>query len=200
VRQDKHFSVTPVYLSSLKNPNTAPQDQLRATVVPGQIERSGSIFEVVLDKKLPNDGTRFSQVSDFLQAYGPNLGLTLVVDETLNSSVLEACLCISSDLREQQIGMLFPGHRYLSCTLPRVMEEFRMIGPADIRRKIVTRSLSRTCRSRTVRMHTLAVHENDFIPWAGQCFYHVRASQSYIERSSSIVSLFKELENIRIDA
>jgi hypothetical protein len=30
--------------------------------------------------------------------------------------------------------------------------------------------------------------------------YHVRASRSYIERSSSIVSLFRELENIRIDA
>jgi hypothetical protein len=64
VRQDKHFSVTPVYLSSLKNPNTALQDQVRATVVLGQIERSGSIFEVVVDKKLPNDGTRFSQAVD----------------------------------------------------------------------------------------------------------------------------------------
>jgi hypothetical protein len=31
-------------------------------------------------------------------------------------------------------------------------------------------------------------------------FYHVRASWSWIERSSNIVSLFKELENIRIDA
>jgi hypothetical protein len=30
--------------------------------------------------------------------------------------------------------------------------------------------------------------------------YHVRASQSYIERSSNIISLFKELENIRIEA
>jgi hypothetical protein len=30
--------------------------------------------------------------------------------------------------------------------------------------------------------------------------YHVRASWSCIERSSNIVSLFKELENIRINA
>jgi hypothetical protein len=30
--------------------------------------------------------------------------------------------------------------------------------------------------------------------------YHVRASRSYIERNSSIVSLFKELAKIRIDA
>jgi hypothetical protein len=34
----------------------------------------------------------------------------------------------------------------------------------------------------------------------GYYLYHVRASQSCIERSSNIVSLFKELENIRIDA
>jgi hypothetical protein len=32
------------------------------------------------------------------------------------------------------------------------------------------------------------------------CSYHVRASRSYIERSSDIVNLFEELENIRINA
>ncbi|KAH8745734.1 hypothetical protein BGZ57DRAFT_918328 [Hyaloscypha finlandica] len=159
-----------VYSSSLKDPTTSPQDQLRATVVPGQIERRGSIFEVVVDKRAPKFDSRLNHVSEFLQAYGPNLGLTLVVDETLASNVLEAYLFISRHPRDQQMGPLFPDHRYLSWTTPSFLNEVRMIGPADIRRKIVFRSQSPICASKTASMHALSVYDNRFVPWTGPCF------------------------------
>jgi hypothetical protein len=159
-----------VYLSSLKDPTTAPQDQLRATIVPGQIERGGTIYEVVVDRKVTKIAPRLSQVSDFLQIYGPSLELVLIVDETLASNVLEAYILISSSSRDQQTRVVFPEHPYLPRTTPRFKDFLRMIGPADIRRKIVFHGLSSICNSQLVNINALSAHEHGFIPWVGRCF------------------------------
>jgi hypothetical protein len=124
---------------------------------------------MVVDKKLPKVDERLGRVSEFSQAYGPNLGLTLVVDETLASNVLEAYLFISSDPREQHMELRFPDQRYQRRTLPKCVEEFRMLGPADIRRKIVLHSLSPICNSRIWCMHAFSIFENGFVPWTGPC-------------------------------
>jgi len=159
-----------VYSSSLKNPTTAPQDQLRGSVVSGQIERNGSIFQMVVDKKFPEVYERLDQVSEFLRAYGSNLRLTLVVDETLASTVLEAYLFISSDPSDQHMEMRFPSQRYQPRTLPNCVEELRMIGPATIREKILGLQPLYPCRQRTLSMSTFSVYENGLVPWTGTCF------------------------------
>ncbi|RFU30944.1 hypothetical protein B7463_g5391, partial [Scytalidium lignicola] len=154
-----------VYLSSLKNPTTSPQDQLRATVIPGQIERGGLIYESVVDKRLPESSGSLTEISDFLQAYGSNLGLKLVVEETLTSKVLEAYLLISNDPHKQPLEALSGSPYSSSPTSP--IEASRMIGPADIRQKILLRLLAPTFDSKKVCLRVLSVYEDGSIEWTG---------------------------------
>lgn len=85
--------------------------------------------------------------------------LTLIVEETLASEILEAYLFVICD----------PDHK----AYPRgsLKSDPEIIGPTDIRRKIVNFSFSPACISRKVSMRaSSAFLKHCWVDWTGRCF------------------------------
>ncbi|PMD18087.1 hypothetical protein NA56DRAFT_648244 [Hyaloscypha hepaticicola] len=159
-----------VYLAAIANPNTAPCEQLRAVVVAGQIERNGFTYESVIDAKFQKETTTIHnlQSSAFLQAYGHDMSLRLVVEETLASRVLEAAFLISAHPTHQSSRVNFHVNSQSNSTATNLLAEGGILGPSEIRRKIIRWSFATPCASRMISTRTV-LPSMDMVTWSGPC-------------------------------
>ncbi|KFY82595.1 hypothetical protein V498_08536 [Pseudogymnoascus sp. VKM F-4517 (FW-2822)] len=154
-----------VYLPSLKNPATSPQEQLRAIVVAGHIEWDTKLYTRVIDGV-----TRTSSVvpdglaSTVVQTYGANLELELVVEETFTSDALVANLWILSKLLHSPQHISYHADHVATPSHSSREHDF---GASSIRSAIISSVASYDCMSEVVEVH--AVSSNGPIFWTGHC-------------------------------
>ncbi|OBT66768.1 hypothetical protein VE03_04028 [Pseudogymnoascus sp. 23342-1-I1] len=93
------------YLPSLQNPTTSPREQLRVTVVAGHIEWNSKIFSVARDRKSESGSDPESLgglASSFIDDYGSNVTLKLLVEETFHGPSSQVLLTSAKFLPETQ--------------------------------------------------------------------------------------------------
>ncbi|KFY02187.1 hypothetical protein O988_02339 [Pseudogymnoascus sp. VKM F-3808] len=156
-----------VYLPSLENPTSPPQEQLRASVVAGHIEWGSKVFSWVID----SGNERSEPLSDCLastaaQAYGTHLELKLVVEETFDSEVLVADLWTLSKSTELSLHI---SHHTGHIPTPIVDSQLGYwFGATQIRLAILSHILASNCYSKSVELQTLSM--NVPICWRGTCY------------------------------
>lgn len=159
-----------VYLPSLQNPTTSPQEQLRAIVVAGHIEWESKIFSRVVDgANEESQGLPDTLASTLVQANGVDVELKLVVEETFNSDILEADLWISSKMEPSPCISYHAGHIAKPTTSYKTSSSFRRgryFGASKIRSAILQRPSS-ICRSELVEI--CAPSSNRPVFWTGPC-------------------------------
>lgn len=157
------------YLPSLQNPTTSPTEQLRVIVVAGHIEWNGKIFSEAKDgKDERGEGLLDDLASTLVQAYGPNVKLKLIVEETFTSDVLEANLWASSELIEPLQCISYHGGHVVDPLVASGAPKPRLVfGASKIRSAILFSRLSSNCHSKSVEMNALST--NGPISWSGYC-------------------------------
>ncbi|KFY45486.1 hypothetical protein V495_02961 [Pseudogymnoascus sp. VKM F-4514 (FW-929)] len=182
-----------VYLPSLENPTSSPQKQLRAIVVAGHIEWDSKIFSGVIDGAYKG----FRCLSDVLasavaQAYGIYVDLKLVVEETFDSDILIADVCVSRKPSKSSQGVSYHtghiAHDQFS------IEELQGDGPnsrfgaSRIRSAILRCTLPSNCYSKSIEIRAHSI--TGPLPWSGTCteaakslWTNFRNNESYIPMS-----------------
>ncbi|KFY87162.1 hypothetical protein V500_07137 [Pseudogymnoascus sp. VKM F-4518 (FW-2643)] len=157
------------YLPSLQNPTTSPPEQLRVIVVAGHIEWNGKIFSEARDgKDERGEGLSDDLASTLIQAYGPNVKLKLIVEETFTSDVLEVDFWASSELIEPLQCISYHGGHVVDPLATSGASKPRLVfGASKIRSAILVTRLSSNCHSETVEMNALST--NGPISWSGYC-------------------------------
>jgi hypothetical protein len=160
-----------VYLASLKNPTTTPQEQLRAIVVAGQIERNGAIYEAVADKPVhPRNNIFWTSYkpSDFLRVYGRSPTLELIVEETPVSSVLDAYISVTRSTPHKGFSLKFhPGHD--DGAPQNSIRDTPRLSPGDIRCRILDTALKHPRVPQIIQTCAFSVLEKRVVTWTGRC-------------------------------
>ncbi|KFX93252.1 hypothetical protein V490_04931 [Pseudogymnoascus sp. VKM F-3557] len=184
-----------VYLPSLENPTSSPQKQLRAIVVAGHIEWDNKIFSGVIDGS--NKGIRY--LSDVLasavaQAYGIYVDLKLVVEETFDSDILIADLCISRKLsRSSQDVSYHTGHIAHD---PFSIKELQDYGPdsrfgaSKIRSAILRCRLPSNCYSKSIEIRARSI--TGPVSWSGTCSEPAKSLWTNFRNNESYIPMNEE--------
>lgn len=157
------------YLPSLQNPTTSPREQLRVTVVTGHIEWNNKIFSQAKDgERGRDDGSLGELASSFIDDYGSNVTLKLLVEETFTSNVLVVDLWASRKPTEPLQRITYhDGHVGDSLAALTTPGPKLLFGASKIRSAILHSRLTFNCHSTSVEMQARSV--NGPLSWSGYC-------------------------------
>ncbi|KAE8444044.1 hypothetical protein EG329_000912 [Mollisiaceae sp. DMI_Dod_QoI] len=167
-----------IYYAALKNPAVEPSQLLRQRIVLGHIERDGFTYQKVSDET--QSGVAAPGLADlghFASRLGPNTELQLVVEETLNSKLVEAKFHVKTQaVAVKQVGRFEHSHDFSPTTCSLLQPDPSSVmgshfGVAELRRKVMARMHLHVCYNFPVEIVTASFQSSNSlnVSWAGPC-------------------------------